>query len=313
MKRIVGLPGETITIRHGDIYTDGQIVRKTLAELRDMAIPVYDDRHRSRIADISPRWRSPDQSPDVASCWRATSGGYELTAAATDKIPAGGWLRYHHRQAPAFAGGQAQDGPVLDDYGYNPGESRMLSLVGDLLLEFRFHGENSATLALWIDDGRTEFTAYFDLPAGKCRLCRSGNHDQFASHVGSYMSVGVAESDKFDWPHNRGGTGDVEFRVELAYVDAQILLAIDERPVLQYAFDPPKCQEHPDGCPLRPSKSPLAISVLNSGQVSISDLRVLRDVYYVAATPAGADTPRADNRSPGKWTLGRRRILLVGR
>ena len=34
VKRVVGLPGETIEIRDGDIYADGRIQRKTLAQQR---------------------------------------------------------------------------------------------------------------------------------------------------------------------------------------------------------------------------------------------------------------------------------------
>ena len=42
VKRVIGLPGEHLQLREGDIWANGQLVRKTLAELRECRIPVYD-------------------------------------------------------------------------------------------------------------------------------------------------------------------------------------------------------------------------------------------------------------------------------
>src|SRR5207237_453806 len=41
IKRVVGLPGETIQVRDGDVYADGKIVRKTLDEQRHMTLLVH--------------------------------------------------------------------------------------------------------------------------------------------------------------------------------------------------------------------------------------------------------------------------------
>ena len=42
MKRLVGLPGETITIVDGDVYVNGEIARKGLAEVRETVMPIFD-------------------------------------------------------------------------------------------------------------------------------------------------------------------------------------------------------------------------------------------------------------------------------
>ena len=59
MKRIVGLPGESVQIRDGDVYIDGEIQRKTLAEQKRLAVLVHD-------ADYSPRL-SKDVPPSGAA------------------------------------------------------------------------------------------------------------------------------------------------------------------------------------------------------------------------------------------------------
>lgn len=60
VKRIIGLPGESIQILDGDIYIEGQIARKELLTQRQMRIPVYDLAFQSD----SPRWQSPWQLLD---------------------------------------------------------------------------------------------------------------------------------------------------------------------------------------------------------------------------------------------------------
>ena len=44
VKRVVGLPGESIRIKGGDIFVDGKIIRKTLPEIRAMRILIHDSR-----------------------------------------------------------------------------------------------------------------------------------------------------------------------------------------------------------------------------------------------------------------------------
>ena len=50
VKRVVGLPGESIRIVGGDIFVDGKIVRKSLSEIRAMRMLVHDSRFEPRDA-----------------------------------------------------------------------------------------------------------------------------------------------------------------------------------------------------------------------------------------------------------------------
>ncbi len=57
VKRVVGLPNESVLIRGGDIYIDGTIARKTLAEQRALRVLVYDNDHLPDDHGRFPRWR----------------------------------------------------------------------------------------------------------------------------------------------------------------------------------------------------------------------------------------------------------------
>jgi signal peptidase I/rubredoxin len=57
VKRIVGLPNESVQIKNGDIYVDGEICRKNLAQQRAVRILVNDNDYL------------PDDPPEGQSCW----------------------------------------------------------------------------------------------------------------------------------------------------------------------------------------------------------------------------------------------------
>jgi signal peptidase I len=56
VKRVVGLPGETVAIRDGDICIDGNLVRKPLNVMREMAVLVHNERFRTTDDELPPRW-----------------------------------------------------------------------------------------------------------------------------------------------------------------------------------------------------------------------------------------------------------------
>ena len=100
VKRVVGLPGETIQIRHGDVYADGRIQRKTLAQQRAMAVLVHDAKHLPTLEPLPARWQA--ESPHTA--WD-TAGGRFTHAATPDEKPVD-WLMYHHGRRSADSPGE---------------------------------------------------------------------------------------------------------------------------------------------------------------------------------------------------------------
>src|SRR4029077_9095315 len=58
VKRVVGLPGEEIRIRGGDIYINGRLARKTLAKFKAVRIPVFDNDFQPAPDGFRDRWES---------------------------------------------------------------------------------------------------------------------------------------------------------------------------------------------------------------------------------------------------------------
>ena len=108
IKRLVGLPGETIRIQHGDIWilnaddkqhgrTTFHIARKPPQKLLAMLQPVFDNDYMPQIAKYGwpARWYADADAPagNAGGTWTSDDGrdvSHDGTAAGES------WLRYHH-------------------------------------------------------------------------------------------------------------------------------------------------------------------------------------------------------------------------
>ena len=258
IKRVVGLPGESILLHEGDVFVDGKIQRKPLWRQRTMAISVYDADQPPRLVPTPPpRWQG--QRPD--SSW-GSAGGRFAHAAAPDESTID-WLIYtHHRRLPGRPG-KASPVPIHDGYGYNqslPLRVEDSHAVTDLLLSFRLL-EMFGSGRLWIrvHDGHVSFHASLDRETGRCKLFRDGTR------------LLVAEG---KWPRQIE-----EPLVEFSSFDRQILLAVAGQVVIDHACTPPKGSH-------RPSSQPLALGAQGVG-LRIGQLRIARDIYYMPPPAAG--------------------------
>jgi signal peptidase I len=243
VKRVVGLPGESIEIRHGDVYADGLLLRKNLAQQRAMAVLVHD-------ADFQPR-----RGPPLPRRWRAERSDSRWSAAGTGFTHAAGakdapidWLVYHHRR----------ELPVTDLSAYNPSQPRReedVHPVSDLMLSFRLgYVSGRGTFRVRTSDGRDRFEVWltFDGDQPQYRVFRN---DRLLP--GTTGKIAVLGGNRL---------------VEVSSVDQQFLLALDGQTLVAWPYMRPGSQQLPTSCPL-------AIGVQGL-EVTVGGLRISRDVYY---------------------------------
>jgi signal peptidase I len=282
VKRVVGLPGERISIRQGDIYVDGQLARKTLPQLRAAAVLVYDSGFEPRrTAGLPARWRAP---PD--SGWTRTAEGFSFRA-RSELGTAGDWLTYHHWRCFASPLPRSDEYPVLDNYGYNQDESRQLHRVSDLMLVARLRlAGGSGRVAICGYDGENWVRVSLEFPARLASLYR-GDH--------CVSSAFLPEA---------AYARDV--KLEFALCDRQVILAVDERVVISWrnesvgpAGDPHGAAEQlepaPSGAQRKEAddgamaqRQPFGIAA-DGLSVVIRRLQVFRDVYYLDPQGLGRD------------------------
>ncbi len=282
VKRVVGLAGERISIRQGDIYADGRIVRKTLPQLRAAAVLVHD-------SGFEPR-----RTPGLPARWRATaeSGWTQITEEFScqptpERGTATDWLAYHHWRCFASPLPRSDEYPVLDNHCYNQDESRQLLRVRDLMLVARLRlAGGSGSVAIRGYDGQNWVRAKLEFPARMASLHRG-------DHCVSSASLPAAAFGR-------------DVKLEFALCDRQVILAVDERVVILWpnesadqAGEPHRAAAMIDPAPSAAQRKeqdeealaqrqPFAIAA-DGLSVVIRRLQVFRDVYYLDPEGLGRD------------------------
>lgn len=138
IKRLVGLPNETLSLYRGDVYAepnDGSapetIVRKPADKLLSMRHHVYDTDHQSELliksgypSRIQP-WQENTSTPPTDS-WKIERDSDGLVASVETKDDSEThWIRYFHRWPTAQQWSTASDGGTLD--AVDPYSSRLVT------------------------------------------------------------------------------------------------------------------------------------------------------------------------------------------
>jgi signal peptidase I len=280
VKRIVGLPGERLQIRDGDVVVDGRVATKSLAEQRALRVLVHDFDHRDRDAEtLEPRWAPAPGQP--ASPWRVREGRL-LHHDRSDDLH---WIAYHHRQPDWVA-----PGPIRDHLAYNGPHHGGDYRVDDLMLEADLRIQPGATLvAVRFDVHGHEVIARLPVDdAGPPTVTIDGREAPVTPTGVPLRSCPT--------PRSR------PVRLEASTFDRALLVALDGRP----AFEPVPLPE-PTGPP-RFVASPISLGA-GRGTIEASRLRVHRDVYY---TPTILGAPQRGFAVAEPYTLGPDEFFVLG-
>ncbi len=304
IKRLVGLPGETVRIYRGDIYVrqdgdaDFTIQRKSPRKLRAMLQLVHDNDYLVDEHIASGRW-PPRWQPDSGD-WQEANGWHSPDNTRTYSIESANaeprWIRYRHlvpswRDWQAMTSGKAAAGGeslrakpqlVSDFYAYNTGQSRAayrfdprpdfatlgLHWVGDLALECELEvKQDRGEILLELVEGGVPFRCRINLPSGQATLS-IGGQPQFQPRAVTDI---------------RGsGTYDLRF----ANVDDALYLWVDGDVI---EFDAPTHYDQfaldnklPRAEPGQPSDlAPVGIGAQGTS-IAVKHLKVFRDIYYIA-------------------------------
>jgi signal peptidase I len=296
VKRIVGLPGEVITIVDGDVYAHGQLVRKSLREAREARVPVFDLNYPP-LGGWGPRWLvyPPDADPRLpadagrpptpADSTVLVGGTLVLDAAATAHVVG---VEYRHWNLDETQPDLAEQ-PIESRNSYDgPGRSASnVYPVHDFMLDCEVEvpaGATDGSLTCRLFDGADSVTA--EVPVGpKSPGSTFLTHDQ----------IGVLAS-----AHGFRLEPGKTYRVEFAFVDRRATLAVNGKVVVSPADLPPE----PRRADPKAGKvtRPLYLGARGCRLV-VHNLRIFRDVHYTQAGRHGTKEPAR---------LGRTEYFLLG-
>ncbi len=301
IKRLIGLPGETIRIHRGDIYVrsgdrDFEIARKPPRKLRRLLQLVHDTQHIPAVLDeagFQPRW----QADPADSAWTTSDTGrtFSLQPSTDDGKH---WIRYRHIKPSPTDWSELDDqlGPegfgrrrgqlITDFYAYNASFHSHDSLyfhenrssgknwVGDLALECDVRVENdSGEILLDLVEGGWHFQCTMDVATGEAKLSINDGSESFTGERETVLGRSKLQ-----------GAGS--YRVLFSNVDNELRLWVNNRVV---EFDGPTTYERDgDFRPTWTASDPGDLAPAGLGgkavKLDVKRLRVLRDVYYVATS-----------------------------
>jgi signal peptidase I len=299
VKRVVGLPGERITIVDGDVYNHGELLRKALPEVRETRMVIFD------MAFVpedgwGPRWlveppgndprlpattHRPPAPADASVVHRNT---ITLDAAESSQKTVG--LTYHHRD--------------LDDARNNiPKPNSPVEYRKDVITSWNSYDGARPDIATYsVHDFMVECEIEVAAVAGEgsfaCRLFDgkdSVNADVYVgprakgtAHVIHEGGSGLASAKGVSLEKGR------TYKFEFAFVDRRASLALDGKLI---AFgDLPKAANRGD------VRKPLQLGARGC-KLLVRDLKIFRDIHYTPSGRNGVRTP-ADLGSDEYFMLG---------
>ncbi|MGO9466929.1 MAG: S26 family signal peptidase [Isosphaeraceae bacterium] len=290
IKRLVGLPDETIRIAHGDVYVKKKgspsfvLARRPMRHQAAMQINVYDDRHQPQALVKSPEWRRWQGN---GSGWKLIDPGkssYQADLAAGP--PEWAELRYRNlvpdpEQWQAVKAEQPlprepRSTLITDFYSYNTSASVDPANPLD-----EPHGDQDAWIQPhWVGDLTLEANLEIKhvAPGGSVRLelIEAGVAHRCTIDLQSGSAVftrGDSELGRASSPIRGQGRHQIQF----ANVDDRLTLIVDGRPVGGDGFE--YNVNEPAPVPTEEDLAPVALAARNASIVA-SDLVVKRDIYY---------------------------------
>ncbi|AMV39564.1 S26 family signal peptidase [Planctomyces sp. SH-PL62] len=283
IKRLVGMPGEVLRIKQGNLWRsdidDGEafeILRRPPEESLQVNIPVHDDTYRPRRLASDPRWRR----------WTSLGGWEESTPGIYRAASDEGWdeLRYRHvvpspEQWEALAAGREPDDPpqptLITDFSsfntdlapQNLPQVRFVTRpwfqphwVGDLALSLRLDVAGpSGRVRIELIEAGVSNRCEIDLATGEARIFHGDDP------LGESRPTAVKERGSFD--------------LTFANIDDRLTLWVDGvRPFgdgLAYGSGEGDAYLTPTVDDLEPAR--IAVS---GAEVAVGGLVLKRDVYY---------------------------------
>lgn len=326
IKRLVGLPGETLRIHRGDVFvmhegeSEFHIARKPPDKLKAMLQLVDDtDYWAKALIDVEwpSRWQHQATSHGSPNVWQATmepqdgpnaAQRFSVKGAADEET----WLRYHHL-VPTGADwqmirtgerppdlNQRRGTLIRDFYAYNTGELEGYGPYGvpawRAAQETGLHWVGDIALECELDVKSDQGEVLLDIvEAGVHYTCRIDVKTgvatlQIGGGDGKFTSDdGSQEAAEVvsTEPTELKGAGSYDLRFSNA--DNQLTLWVDDKPV---AFNGPTTfltadDPHPRTSSNDPGDlAPAGIGV-KGATVEASHLRIYRDVYYLALERGG--------------------------
>jgi len=282
IKRLVGLPGETVEIIDGDVYINGRIARKPPGVQNEMWMPVYDN-------DYQPA--RPTEGSFNGHPWRQPF----------ENLPGSKW-KIHPDDPTSFV--LDGDGETISTMVYNTSvgndfratyayddvrQYRYLPLCSDLMVRFYARaGEPRGRIGISLSKYGIVYKGWVDLD-GRLTIARSAGGRE------TILQTRTITPPQLNKPR----------LVSFANVDHLLILRFEEE---KLTFD---LGRGPDDAGPRKTSIEPQVRIFGAGSLTLSHVAVFRDIHYTSAKYANStEAGRATEGNP--LTLGTDEFFVLG-
>jgi signal peptidase I len=277
IKRLIGLPGETIQIIDGDIYIDKKIARKPPKVQEELWMPVYNNDYQP----VRPKdgyfnghtWEQPFRNVGDSK-WIITNGNNPTIFSLESSVDQIHSMEYDTSTGNDFKATYAYDD--IDTYGYMP-------ICSDLMVRFdcraadpqHHKASRGGRIGISLSKYETTYKAWVDF-AGEMVIAKSDKDGQTSDLV-RFGPVPVTEL----------------ALVKFANVDHQLIFQYGSK---KLTYDLGLNVE--DAGPIKEDIEP-RVEIFGSGNLTLSHIAVFRDIHYTEAKYSSrGDGGRATKDNP---------------
>ena len=250
IKRLVGLPGETLEIIDGDLYVDGKITRKPKKVQQELWMPVFDNNFqpaRPRVGSFNGHaWKQPFRNAD-SSMW---------TVAADN--PAQFQLDSHSAQINTLKYDTNLGNGFRTTYAYNDTRQyNFMPFCSDLKVSFQAKTSGQAeTIGASLSKYENVYKGFVN-SAGDLVISRVGDYGE---EVLARKALGRQEA----------GVWEFEF----SNVDHLLTVRLGDEELIH------DLGTGPEDAGRRYSTVEPRVNIFGAGKLSLSSVRVFRDIHY---------------------------------
>lgn len=278
IKRLIGKPGETLEIIDGDIYINGKIERKPPKVQKELWMPVYNNNYQP-IQPLEGRfnnhgWHQPFTN-DANSKWQWKTDKpleFALSNAGINTM-------YYDT---------AKGNNFQTTYGYDdPTYYRYMPICSDLLLKFGVKRNDNGIIGITLSKYKTSYKAAFD-SNGLMTIVKTGEDGK--TEELERKQISAIEQNKY---------------FPISFSDADHLL------VFEVNGEKLTCDlgSEPNALGQRLTDIPPKAEFFGSGNLTINDVELYRDIYYLSNTGT-QPVLRAGEGNP--FTLGKDEFFACG-
>ena len=300
IKRVVGLPGETIQIRGGNLWREGKLIQKSVPDQKRTRILIHDS---NKTSSASLDWQAVDSA---GSRLETSKHRFANRKFNFDSSPDGRklqWFQFCNQRNYAHTSdsetpptdGEIQAWPIEDHYGYNQSLARKLNVVDEIFVSLNFLPVATRGIAWRFANGANSYEFAIDVEQKELAISQL--------EVSSGLAIDHA-TQRFQLAESLFANAEIE--VEFSTIDKMAVILIGGTEVTRFQLEsaPEKKRAERSKDDARQLLRLGAEVVPGAEQSPIGRVRIWRDIYYLVAEENGGQSQTLVGSPDGFLLLG---------